>query len=388
MSGKTVPLQKHKTASLPEQKLLYFRFWQSASGFWRGPSAWPSWLLCGSLILIVLAQLLVQYRLNYWNRDFFDAIGQKNAEALKFQALLFLPLVGTSITLAIASVWGRMTTQRKWREWLTTHLIDYWLANDHFHHLNQDGDGHENPEYRIAEDARVATDAPIDLALGLLSSVLTAFVFVDILWEVGGNISFTTFGLTVWIPGYLVAGVIAYSMLVTTAMMIVGHPLVGVAQRQMQAEAEFRAAANLLRETGEGMVTGSEPEQRRTLWRALEVVLARWRDLCWQLMRMTLISHCNTLLAPVVALVLCVPKYLAGTMSLGELTQAAAAFTAVQGAFNWLVDNYLRLADWTSSANRVATLLLAIDALERGEQAVHLAQTGQGPTTAIKQAQS
>jgi len=32
-------------------------------------------------------------------------------------------------------------------------------------------------------------------------------------------------------------------------------------------------------------------------------------------------------------------------MSLGELTQAAAAFVTVQGAFNWLVDNFQRLAD-------------------------------------------
>jgi ABC-type uncharacterized transport system fused permease/ATPase subunit len=277
-----------------------------------------------------------------------------------------------------------MTTQRKWREWLTTHLIDYWLVNDHFRHLNQDGDGHENPEFRIAEDARLATDAPIDLALGLLSSVLTAAVFIDVLWNVGGDISFHAFGLIVWMPGYLVAAAIAYSTLVTAAMMAVGHPLIGVAQRQLQAEAEFRAAANLLRETGEGVVTGSEAEERRALWNALREVLARWRDLCWQLMRMTFISQGNSLAAPIVALVLCAPKYLAGTMSLGELTQAAAAFTAVQGAFNWLVDNYQRLADWTSSANRVATLLIAIDTLERGEPAGHLGKTGQDLTKAIK----
>ena len=61
--------------------------------------------------------------------------------------------------------------------------------------------------------------------------------------------------------------------------------------------------------------------------------------------------------------VLCAPKFLAGTMSLGELTQSAAAFVTVQSAFNWLVDNYGRLADWRSSVNRVATLLLALDAV-------------------------
>ena len=33
---------------------------------------------------------------------------------------------------------------------------------------------HQNAEYRITEDARLATDAPIDLVVGLLAAVLTA----------------------------------------------------------------------------------------------------------------------------------------------------------------------------------------------------------------------
>ena len=59
-------------------------------------------------------------------------------------------------------------------------------------------------------------------------------------------------------------------------------------------------------------------------------------------------------------------------MLLGEVTQAAAAFVAVQGAFNWLVDNYPRLAEWLSSAHRVGTLLSAFDRLE--------ATVGHGPS--------
>jgi ABC-type uncharacterized transport system fused permease/ATPase subunit len=81
-----------------------------------------------------------------------------------------------------------------------------------------------------------------------------------------------------------------------------------------------------------------------------------------------LVSHGNFLFAPVVAWILCAPKYLSGAMSLGELTQSAAAFVVVQGAFNWVVDNYQRLADWRSSAHRVATLLLALDELEAKER--------------------
>ena len=52
-------------------------------------------------------------------------------------------------------------------------------------------------------------------------------------------------------------------------------------------------------------------------------------------------------------------------MTLGELTQAAAAFVMVQVAFNWVVDNYQRLADWRSAAYRVATLLQALDDVDR-----------------------
>ncbi|MCW5703314.1 MAG: ABC transporter, partial [Bradyrhizobium sp.] len=67
-----------------------------------------------------------------------------------------------------------------------------------------------------------------------------------------------------------------------------------------------------------------------------------------------------TLVTPVIGLLLCIPKYLAGTMTLGEVVQAAAAFVVVQTAFNWFTENYAKLADWAASANRVASLLLAL----------------------------
>jgi putative ATP-binding cassette transporter len=67
----------------------------------------------------------------------------------------------------------------------------------------------------------------------------------------------------------------------------------------------------------------------------------------------------------VVGLLLCMPKYLMGAMTLGEVVQAAAAFVVVQSAFGWFTDNYARLAEWASSANRVASLLLALDESDR-----------------------
>jgi putative ATP-binding cassette transporter len=64
--------------------------------------------------------------------------------------------------------------QRNWREWLSNHLYDYWLEKGHHRRLRFMSGDHQTPEYRIAEDTRVATDLPIDLVLGLLSSFLIA----------------------------------------------------------------------------------------------------------------------------------------------------------------------------------------------------------------------
>jgi putative ATP-binding cassette transporter len=40
----------------------------------------------------------------------------------------------------------------------------------------------------------------------------------------------------------------------------------------------------------------------------------------------------------------------------------------VQVSFSWLVENYPRLADWTASAARLASLLVSLDRLERAER--------------------
>src|SRR5450631_2401730 len=188
----------------PDEKQLLARFWQSASGFWRGRSAWRAWLLVALLIATVLLQLLTQYGLNFWNRDFFNAIGRKDAAGLWIEALRFVPLASASLFLTILSVWARMTMQRTWREWLSNHLYDYWLQDDHYIRLRFMAGDHQTPEYRIAEDARVATDLPIDLALGLFSSFLTAITFIGILWSVGGSLVISLDGVTITVPGYLV----------------------------------------------------------------------------------------------------------------------------------------------------------------------------------------
>lgn len=349
----------------PDERHLLARFWRSASGFWRGPKAWRAWLLAVLLVATVLLQLVTQYGLNFWNRDFFNAIGRKDADELVAQALRFIPLAAASLFLTVLSVWARMTMQRTWRSWLSTHLYDYWLDDDRYTRLRFVIGDHEAPEFRIAEDARLATDLPVDLALGLLNSLLTVITFIGVLWSVGGSLAIQIDSVSLIVPGYLVIAVIAYSLLLSATTILIASHLTRVMQENKRAEAELRSTGTHLRESGEGLAQPDAARSgRHTIGAALKAVIAIWRIYCWQLMRLTLVTYTSLLVTPVIGLLLCLPKYLAGTMTLGEVVQAAAAFVVVQGAFNWFTENYAKLAEWASSANRVASLLLALDEVD------------------------
>ena len=355
-----------QTYIAPDEKQLLARFWRSASGFWRGPGAWRAWVLVVVLIATVLLQLLTQYALNYWNRDFFNAIGRRDAAELWTQALRFVPLAAASLALTVFSVWARMTMQRRWREWLSNHLYDYWLKDDRYVRLESAAADHQAPEYRIAEDARLATDLPVDLVLGLFQSLLNAVTFIGILWSVGDGLPIALDGFVLIIPGYLVIAVIVYSALLTAGIFLIAGHLTRVMEENKRTEAELRSVGTHLRESGEGKVAPDRSKDARQLIGApLKAVIAIWRIYMWQLMRMTVVTYSSLLLTPVIGLLLCVPKYLDDTMSLGEVVQAAAAFVVVQGAFSWFTDNYSNLAGWASSANRVASLLLALDEIDR-----------------------
>lgn len=349
----------------PGERKLLLRFWKSARGFWTGKSAGWAWLLTVLLIATVLLQLLTQYSLNFWNRDFFNAVERKDGKELLNQVIRFIPLAAAGLSLAVFSVWGRMTLQRMWRAWLSDELYRYWLERNRFVRLNFVAGDYQAPEYRIAEDGRLATDLPVDLILGLLASVLAAATFIGVLWVVGGNLSIEAASLAVTIPGYLVVAVVVYSIVVATTTILIGRRLTHVLEENKRAEAQLRAIGTHVRERGEGVAPEAEGEDGlRTIRPALKAVIAAWLDYCWQLMRLTVITHTNSLLTPVIGLLLCTPKYVAGTMLLGEVVQAAAAFVVVQSACSWFTDNYPRLAEWAASANRVASLLLALDEID------------------------
>jgi len=351
------------------RRLLLRFFWQSARGFWGSGGDRLAWVLTGSLLLTILMYLATAYGMNVWNRFIFDALERHDAVTVLYLALAYFPLLAASVAVMVLQVYVRMTTQRRWRAWLNHYLLDRWLTNGRYYQLNLVGGDHKNPEYRIADDVRIAVDAPVEFATGLTTAILSAATFIAVLWTIGGSLSFTLGGVGVTIPGFLVVAAVIYAVLASGSMVFIGRRFVTVSESKNQAEAEYRYTLTRLAENGESIaVLGGEEEERNSVDQSLRAVLRRWRDICFQTMRTTIVSQTSGYIAPVLPILLCAPKFLDGAMTLGEVMQAASAFTIVQAAFNWLVDNYPRLADWSASANRVASLMVSLYALERAEE--------------------
>jgi putative ATP-binding cassette transporter len=357
------------SANKVKRRLLLRRFWQSAFGFWsnvRGQRV--SWILTGAILLLILLTLAASYGMNIWNREIFDALEKRDSSRVLFIALIYFPLLAASVCVAVAQVYAKMTMQRRWRAWLTHHLLDRWLRNGRYYQLHLVTGDHRNPEYRIADDVRLATESPVDFAVGLTTAVLSAMMFIVVLWTIGGSLSVQVGDFTITIPGFLVVAAVVYAVFASGFMTLIGRRFVTVAEQKNQAEAEYRYTLTRLSENGESIaVLGGEEEERAGVDQSLGNVLRRWRDICMQTMRTTSIAQTSSFIAPVLPILLSAPKYLSGAMTLGEVMQAASAFTIVQAAFNWLVDNYPRLSDWTASARRVSSMMVSLDALERAE---------------------
>ncbi|QJP16134.1 ABC transporter ATP-binding protein/permease [Starkeya sp. ORNL1] len=347
---------------------LLTRFWISARGYWGRKGDRLAWVFTIGLLLLIVAYVGLQYGINVWNRAIFDGIEKRDSSTVLFLTAVFFPLAIASVLLGVAQVYARMGMQRRWRAWLTNAVVSRWLASGRYYQLNLVSGDHDNPEYRIAEDLRVATDSPVDFIAGVTSALLSAATFIVVLWTIGGALTLTLGGSTFTIPGFLVIAAVLYAAVASGSILIIGRSFVEVSEGKNQAEADYRYVLTRVRENGESIaLLGGEQEEREGIDRTFSNVLRQWARLAGQHMRTTFVSQGSSLIAPVVPILLCAPKYLDGSMTLGQVMQAASAFTIVQTAFGWLVDNYPRLADWNACARRIASLMMSLDGLERAE---------------------
>ena len=143
-------------------------------------------------------------------------------------------------------------------------------------------------------------------------------------------------------------------------MYFLANPLVTRVEQKAAGEGNFRyALANACKFHDEGSSEQAVQARLGILKRSFGDLAKRWSHVISQQTFMMLLTSANSVVAPVIPLLLGAPKFLSGEMTLGDLMQSTAAFWQVHIALNWLADNALSLANWSASARRVAVLYLA-----------------------------
>jgi vitamin B12/bleomycin/antimicrobial peptide transport system ATP-binding/permease protein len=340
-------------------------FFQSALGFWKGPQKTTAWILTLTALLLVLANLAVNVGINTWNRWFFDALERKDGSTLFYAVVTIVGLIAAGAAFAVAMVRCRMTLQVRWRQWLTAELLQRWLSEQRYYRLAVSDEDQINPEYRIADDLRLASEPMVEFAIGFLNAALAAIAFVGILFWVGGSITIGIGGATLWVPGYIALAAVLYASAVTAFTYFIGKPLVDRVANKNESEAQFRYELTRVRENSESiaLIKGADDE-RRQLNETFAAVVNRWLGVMRQHGHLTWIINGSAFFAPILPVLLAAPKYFSGELTLGAVMQIATAFTAVLTALNWFGDNFIRLAEWSASAKRVAELNEALDEMD------------------------
>ncbi|MBD0270338.1 MAG: ABC transporter ATP-binding protein/permease [Acetobacteraceae bacterium] len=334
-----------------------------AAAYYGSEERRSAWAITAAVVGLTLLQIAVQVRLNIWNRDFFDALDKRDHDRFLAQMGVFAALALAGTAAAVLQTWARQTLQVWWRDWLVRHLQGRMLADSAHYRMQFIEGAADNPDQRIGENARWATSIAVDMAVGLLHSVLLLVSFVGILWTLSGPLAFAFAGREVEIPGYMVFAAVLYAAAAAGATWLVGRRMPDINARRNEAEGDHRFALIRLRENSEGiaMIRG-EADEERGLKRAFGKVTAVMHELNRAERNLVGLSSAYGMVTMVFPILVASPRYFAGAITLGVLMQVGSAFGEVTRALNWFMDNYPRLADWTSHVDRVVELEDGIEA--------------------------
>ncbi len=347
--------------------------WRLALPYFVSEERWSA----RGLLAVVLGMRLILVGMSvlysFWNRAFFNALQDKDWDS--FMALLFtykttptgiLPsfvvISALFVLIAIYRTYLNQFLSIRWRRWMSERLMADWLGGQAYWRIglaagSSGAHGTDNPDQRIAEDVRDFVDDSLTLSVGLISAVVSLFSFVTILWSLSG-------ALTVWgvnIPGYMVWVAVAYAVVGTVFTHLVGRKLVPLKFRQQKVEADFRFALARIRENLEGIVLSrGEAREKAALSARFAALIGNFRQIMSRTKQLTTLTASYDQASQVFPIVVAAPRYFAGQIPLGALTQTSSAFGQVENALSWFVHAYASLASWRATIDRLAAFQGAI----------------------------
>ncbi|MBO6179776.1 MAG: ABC transporter ATP-binding protein/permease [Selenomonadaceae bacterium] len=328
--------------------------WYLFKGYWGSEEKWKARGLLAAVIALNLASVYLLVEINTWYNEFYNAL-QNYEEGLfwplvgKFTALAFI-----YIFIAVYAIYLCQMLQLKWRTWMTDRYLKDWLKDNVYYRLQVLRSDTDNPDQRISEDINQFVSLTLSLMIGFIKQLTTLAAFSVVLWNLSGIFTLPVGSYEFQIHGYMFWFSLAYSIIGTYFVHIVGRKLIALNFDQQKYEADFRFSMMRVRENSESIAFyGGENSEFGIFKERFSNVISNF----WQLMKKTKLLNFYVngyaQLAVIVPLILASPQYFSGAMTLGGLMQTISAFGRVQDALSYFVDSYNTIAQLVAVVQRL-----------------------------------
>lgn len=322
--------------------------------YWASADArWGVVLFFGAIALEV-ATVWANLRIAASQRDVVEILEHHQPERIWLAGVLY---VGYLLLFLIAStyrVYVRQVLEIRWRNDLTAVFVDRWMSPRAFGQTQLHPEL-DNPDQRIAEDVRDFVASALGLSLSFLGAVVTLVSFGGLLWALSSDWRIPIDGTEVQVPGLLLWVALAAAALSMGVTHLMGRRLVPINFDRFRLEADFRYGLVRFRDhTKEIALSRGELVERRGAAERFRHVF----DIFLQLVRaernLALVTGGVGQVTGLLPLLLAMPAYFKGLLTLGAIVQARTAYDQVSGALLWFVNAYREIARWRANIERIA----------------------------------
>ncbi|HWP65812.1 MAG TPA: ABC transporter ATP-binding protein/permease [Candidatus Limnocylindria bacterium] len=336
--------------------------WRLTRIYWTSKDAPIGALLLLGAITLELLTVQASVLIADAERQIFDALGDRDVTAFFGAMGLFLIVIGGFVASSTLRIYVRARLEIRWRERVTVHFVEQWMGPEAYCQTELDSTSLDNPDQRIAEDARNYVASALGLSLSLLSAVATLYSFGWILWRMSANWPVRVFGVELWIPGLMLWVAIFYALVATFVTHLVGRSLVPINFDRLRYEADFRYGLVHFRDNAEAvaLARGQHFERRKARGRFGRVI-DNWIELIGAQARLTLFTTGIGQANGLIPILIGAPAYFARHLTLGSLAQTRIAYGQLSAALAWFVNAYQEIAQWRASIARLSAFLDSLD---------------------------
>lgn len=317
---------------------LFYLFWSVYS-----PHRWQSWSILGSALIVFVTWFLVEVSvaINAWYAPFYDLIQQALSAPHKVtigqfysELGIFLGIALISVTVAVLNNFFISHYIFRWRTAMNEYYMEHWQRLRHI----------EGAAQRVQEDTMRFASTLEDMGVSLLQSIMTLIAFLPVLVALSPHVP--ELPLVGHLPYGLVIAAIVWSVMGTGLLAVVGIKLPGLQFNNQRVEAAYRKELVY----GEDDPSRAAPPTIKALFNAVRQNYFRlyFHYTYFNIARILYLQVDN-----IFGLILLFPSIVAGTITLGLMTQITNVFDRVRSAFQYLINSWTTLVELMSIYKRL-----------------------------------